>query len=499
MRGSVVRAARRPLATLAGGALVASAMLGTGTAAGAAEETGPHWGNYQWAGGQEKANVRAFWLFDRTGDPTMNAIIKVVTDGWNEARGEHPELPYIAVYRDDANAGKCFVNKTAGYSVASACMMRSLSAFGIKGISATHGTPHFLGGAFAVSDGLSFEDAFTAVCHNFGHVMGLADSDDENSCMNHDVEPGKVMWYGPGDGQAIVDLYGHDDGKPPVGNADIYTTNEDVPLVVGIPGVLANDTDPEGDALTAVKVTDPAKGTVALNANGSFTYTPNADFTGTDTFTYKASGGGSESAPATVTITVRPVPDAVNDAYETNEDTVLNVTTPGVLSNDVHTEGGLTAVKMSDPEHGEVTLNGDGSFSYTPDTNFSGSDTFTYKASAGATESAVKTVTITVKAVNDAPVAVNDTYATTTAVPLTRGPDTGVLDNDTDVDSTTLTATDASDPEHGTVIVGADGSFTYTPDLGFSGIDSFTYKASDGTAKSAAATVTITVSAPVAS
>lgn len=498
MLRSVTRAARRPLAMLAGGAFVASAMLGTGTAAGA-EEPDPHWGNYQWSGGQEKADIRAFWLFDRTGDPTQNAIIQWVADQWNAARADYPELPYTAVYRDDANAGKCFVNKTPGYSVASACMLRSLSAFGIKGIAATNGSPHLVGGAFGISDGLSFEDAFTAVCHNFGHIMGLPDSDDEESCMSHDVTPGQIKWYGPGDTEAVLDLYGHDDGPPPVAVPDTFTTTEDAPLTVPAPGVLVNDTDADDDALTAAKVTNPANGTVTLDADGSFTYTPKANFNGTDTFTYKASGDGVESAPATVTITVTAVADvpvAVADTYQTNEDTVLTVAAPGVLGNDTDPDGGMTAVKVSGPAHGTLALNANGSFTYTPEGNFSGTDSFTYKA-GGATDAEAVTVTITVKPVNDAPVAANDSYSTTGPLPLTRSAANGVLANDTDLEGDTLTATDASDPAGGTVVLNPDGSFTYTPDAGFTGPDSFTYKASDGTAKSGAATVTITVSAPV--
>ena len=214
MLSFVTRAARRPLAVLSGGLLAASALIGAAAPA-VAQPPAAHWGNYQWFGGQENASVRAFWLVDRTGDPTLSSIIRYVANAWNGARAHRPELPYIAVYRDDANAGRCFVNQTPGYSVASACMLRSLSAFGIKGITAMQGSPHFVGGAFAVSDGLSFEEAFTVVCHNFGHLLGLADSDDAQSCMKHDFAPGQAKWYTQGDADAILALYGHDDGQPP--------------------------------------------------------------------------------------------------------------------------------------------------------------------------------------------------------------------------------------------------------------------------------------------
>jgi VCBS repeat-containing protein len=501
MLGFVARAARRPLAILSGGLLVGSTLIGATATPAAAADPVAHWGNYQWSGGAEKADVRAFWLFDRTGNTTMNAIIQHVADAWNGARADHPQLPYIAVYRDDANAGKCFVNRTPGYSVASACMMRSLSAFGIKGLAATDGSPHFGGAAFAVSDGLSFKEAFTVVCHNFGHIMGLADSNDDQSCMKHDFSPDKLKWYGQGDAEAVLGLYGHGEGQPATAVGDEYATDEDTPLAVGAPGVLGNDTDAHGNTLTATRVSEPANGTVTLNADGSFTYTPDDDFEGEDSFTYKATAGGLDSNVATVKITVAAVSDApvaAHDAYSTDEDTALTIGAPGVLDNDSDPEDDtITAVGASDPENGTVTLNSDGSFTYTPDDDFAGTDSFTYKASDGSNDSDKATVKITVKAVNDAPAAADDSYTTNQAVPLVvTAP--GVLGNDTDVEGSPLTAQDASDPANGSVTLNADGSFTYTPDPTFHGEDTFTYKASDGTTTSSVATVKITVEAALA-
>ncbi|MDQ3641592.1 MAG: cadherin-like domain-containing protein, partial [Actinomycetota bacterium] len=389
MFGLLMKAALRPVAIVSGGLLAASALLGAASPA-TAQAPSAHWGNYQWSGGQEKATIRAFWLFDRTGDPTLNAIISYVANAWNGSRAGNPELPYIGVHRDDANAGKCFVNRTPGYSIASACKMGSLSAFGIKGIAATEGSPHIVGGAFAISDGLSFEDAFTAVCHNFGHLMGLPDSNDNESCMSHDVVDGEPKWYGSGDADAILALYAHDDGRAPTATADTYSTNEDIALTVAAPGVLANDSDADGDALTAVKVTDPAHGSVTLNANGSFVYTPTANYNGPDTFTYKASGAGTDSNVVTVTVTVNAVADvpvAVTDTYSTREDTVLTVAAPGVLANDTGPDGTLTTAKVTDPAHGTLTFNADGSFVYTPTANFNGTDSFTYKANDGTSTS----------------------------------------------------------------------------------------------------------------
>jgi VCBS repeat-containing protein len=260
--------------------------------------------------------------------------------------------------------------------------------------------------------------------------------------------------------------------------------------------VLSNDTDVDGNTLTAIKVSDPTHGTVTLNSNGSFTYTPAANYSGTDSFTYRANDGQANSNTATVNVTITAVNDppvAVNNVYSTSEDTVLNVAAPGVLSNDTDPDGdNLTAVKVSNPSHGTVTLNSNGSFTYTPTSNYNGTDSFTYRAGDGQANSNTATITITVTAVNDPPVAVIDAYSTGKDIILNVAAP-GVLGNDTDVEGSTLTATKMSNPAHGTVTLNGNGSFTYTPSSGYTGTDSFTYRARDGQANSNTVTVKITI------
>jgi VCBS repeat-containing protein len=286
---------------------------------------------------------------------------------------------------------------------------------------------------------------------------------------------------------------------PPVAVNDVYSIPEDTMLVV-VPGVLSNDTDPDNDSLTAVLVSPAANGTVILNANGSFSYSPNPDFVGTDGFTYRAKDGLSESGVATVSITVTAVnqaPLAVNDVYSTPEDTMLVVGAPGVLGNDSDVDGpSLSAILVSPAANGTVILNANGSFSYSPNLNFIGTDGFTYKAIDGLSESGVATVSITVAAVNDATVAVNDVYSTPEDTVLVVGAP-GVLGNDSDVDGPSLSAILVSPPTNGTVTLNADGSFSYTPNPAFNGTDTFTYKASDGISESAAATVTVDVTTKI--
>ncbi|HEY3322176.1 MAG TPA: Ig-like domain-containing protein [Planctomycetota bacterium] len=295
---------------------------------------------------------------------------------------------------------------------------------------------------------------------------------------------------------ATVNITVNPVNDPPVANDDSYCTNEDTPLTIGAPGVLSDDTDIDGGALSAIKVTDPAHGTVTLNADGSFTYTPAANYNGPDSFTYKANDTFADSNVATVNITVNPVNDppvANDDSYSTNEDTPLTVNAAGVLSNDTDIDGGaLSAIKVTDPAHGTVTLNADGSFTYTPAANYNGPDSFTYKANDGTADSNIATVNITVNPVNDPPVANDDSYSTNEDTPLTINA-AGVLSNDTDIDGGALSAIKMTDPAHGTVTLNADGSFIYTPAANYNGPDSFTYKVNDGTADSNIATVNITV------
>ena len=294
----------------------------------------------------------------------------------------------------------------------------------------------------------------------------------------------------------LIDIAAVNDA--PVVAADSYSLFQDSSVTTAAPGVLANDFDVEGSALTARLTSSPAHGTVVFNSDGSFVYTPTAGFQGTDSFTYVANDGLIESAAATVSLTVNRInsaPVAVDDAFSVNEDTPLNVALPGVLTNDTDADGDvLRVVKVIDPRHGIVVLNSDGSFDYTPSLNFRGLDTFTYLVNDGSLNSSIATVTINVINTNHAPVAGDDAYSTAEDTPLSMTLP-GVLGNDTDADSDPLTALRMAGPTHGTVTLNSDGTFLYTPAANFNGIDSFTYLTNDGSVDSNVATVTITVGA----
>ncbi len=203
---------------------------------------------------------------------------------------------------------------------------------------------------------------------------------------------------------------------------DAPTANNDGPysvtfhgsVAVPAPGVLGNDTDPEGNALTAVLVTGPTQGTLTLNANGSFTYTHTGPTLGSDAFTYRAQDSlGAQSAPATVTINIINVaPTAAGDSFNGVGNTELRVGTGpsahpsavvagSVLANDSDADGGPTplAVTASDATSangGTITMLPNGTFNYLPPVGFIGGDTFNYTVSDGiATASATVTITLT--------------------------------------------------------------------------------------------------------
>ncbi len=275
--------------------------------------------------------------------------------------------------------------------------------------------------------------------------------------------------------------------------------NDTVELGAGgsaVLSVLANDSDPDGDLLTAQLIQGPTSGTLVLSKDGTFVYTPAEGFTGSDSFVYRAFDGTSWSAPATVTVIV-PAPNqaplALADAHAVAEDGVLSVAVAqGVLANDTDPDGGsLTARLVTGPANGSLSFAADGSFTYRPDADWWGTDSFTYVARDGEDESAPTTVVLTVTAVNDAPRAFGESFTMTEDGVLSiAGP--GVLGNDSDIEGDALSALLVRGPNNGTLTLNEDGSFTYTPDADFFGNDSFVYAASDG-ALTHQATVTLRV------
>ena len=276
--------------------------------------------------------------------------------------------------------------------------------------------------------------------------------------------------------------------RAPVAGDDLYNLDEDGTLAAA--SVLANDTDPEGQALSATLVAGVAHGTLTLNPDGSFLYTPGADFNGTDFFTYRASDGKNPSNLATVTLNVRPVNDAPAAQDDLFEVTQNNTLTLPVLANDCDKDGDpLSVALVGSASHGVVEYDNDGSIKYTPASNFTGADSFTYRAFDGQAYSDPVTVTINVVPLK---IAQDDAYAMTAGTVLTvKQP--GILANDL-VGTAWAIACLNTEPQHGTLQnFDLFGGFTYIPTAGFTGADTFTYMVNDGTQYSNVATVTITV------
>ena len=303
----------------------------------------------------------------------------------------------------------------------------------------------------------------------------------------------------PGCNTATANITVQPTSDNPVAVADSYSVNEDNVLTIAAAGVLLNDSDADGDAITAVLGTTTAHGTLSLNADGSLTYTPVADYNGTDSFTYQSNDGTNNSAIVTVLLTITPVNDAPvtsNDVISTNEDVAVQIS---VLTNDNDIDNVIdatTVVIVTAPLHGSASVNATtGVVTFTPALDYNGGDSFTYTVNdeSGAVSN-IATVSITIDPVNDAPVAINDNISTSedVAVAIT------VSSNDTDVDNALdlTTVVVATNPAHGTTSVNATtGVITYTPSADYFGNDSFTYTIKDvsgGTSNAATVTIDVT-------
>ena len=269
----------------------------------------------------------------------------------------------------------------------------------------------------------------------------------------------------------------------PIAADDNETTPEDTPLNGD---VLLNDSDPDGDNLTVTlpALVSPTSGTLLLNSNGTYTYTPNVNFNGTDTFEYEVcdSANPSQCDQAVVTITVsdsNDVPIANDDNPIVNEDGVLS---DNVLNNDSEPDGDtmtVNTIPVTTPTNGALTFNSDGSYTYTPDPDFFGADTFEYEVCDNYAPPACDTalVTINVTGINDAPIAVPDTMYMFANSNLQDN----IILNDSDIENHNLMAmtTPMVVPLNGTLVIQPNGNIDYTPNVNFIGTEQFTYEVCD--------------------
>ena len=238
---------------------------------------------------------------------------------------------------------------------------------------------------------------------------------------------------------------------------------------------LANDSDPNGDALTLVDITDPANGTLVDNGDGTFTYTPDPDSNGPDKVTYTVTDG-TETVTETVTFNVTPVndgPDAVNDVATTPEDQAITID-PLVNDNDVDNDPPkITAVSVpSDQGTVEIVNN---EIVFTPADDYNGPATISYAITDGNGGTDVAEIVVDVTPVNDDPVANDDIAETPVDTPVI----VDLLGNDSDLDDDPLTLVNPTSP-NGTVVDNGDGTVTFTPNPGYEGPAEITYTVEDG-------------------
>lgn len=274
---------------------------------------------------------------------------------------------------------------------------------------------------------------------------------------------------------------------PTVSN-DVNTTVEDTPVSGAI--LTVSDTDPDGTILTAttVPVSGPASGAIVINPDGTYTYTPTLNFNGTDVIIIAVCDSGTP-LPAicendTLTITVTSVNDApviANDINTTNEDAPVSGTILTGADNDPDgTTLHANTTLISPPAHGTIFINASGNYTYIPFADFNGTDVIIIAVCDSGTPlpslCSNDTLTITVTPVNDAPVALSDTNSTVEALPVSGT----VATNDSDIDGPSANYSVVSGPSHGTLVLNGNGSYTYTPGAGYTGVDTFTYALCDG-------------------
>lgn len=316
------------------------------------------------------------------------------------------------------------------------------------------------------------------------------DVNDENNSSYMDLAIGGGRLILSHDG--FVKAFDLPQNLSPVAVDDTATTLPNTPVVVGI---LANDSDPEGDPLTVTALGAPAHGTATLNPDNTVTYTPDAGYIGPDSFTYGIGDDFGGGATATVYLTVTPdnrPPVAIGWQYGLAEDTALS----GTLLGSDPDNNPLTYAIVQGPGHGSVQLDpATGAFTYTPAPDYNGTDQFSFRVNDGMADSNIAFVFASVAPVNDAPVARPEGYLTNEDTPLTAGVVLGLLANDSDVDGDPLSAVLVAGPSRGSLVLNPDGSFVYTPFANANGADSFTYRASDGLLASNVATVSLTIAA----
>ena len=287
-------------------------------------------------------------------------------------------------------------------------------------------------------------------------------------------------------GSAALDITPVNDAPVAVNDFN-FMTPEDTPITIAFSDLLANDSDADGDTLQINAFVGVTNGTVQSNGDQTYTFTPDANFSGVASFDYIVNDGNNATDRGTVEIIVGSTNDnplAVDDEFTIFEDTSVTILPSDLLANDSDPDGDtpqFVAVDANSPTDGTLQVNGDGSFTYTPNANFFGTDSFTYGISDGNGGTAQATVNITVNSVNDAP-----TISPVTLKPILEDSGTVTITQDdllvgsNDVDGDTLSAIGLTIISgSGTLVDNLDGTWNYTPAANDDSDVSFSYGVTD--------------------
>lgn len=258
---------------------------------------------------------------------------------------------------------------------------------------------------------------------------------------------------------------------------DFYTVVQDGNLSDNF---MINDNDPDGTiSATTTPLVNPANGTILIQSNGDFNYTPNPGFIGNDTIIVQVCDNSLACVNDTLFITVTPsnnLPVVQNDTVTIIED---NSAIGNILLNDSDAEGPVTAslTVVVNPAHGTVTIGASGNYGYVPNNNYNGNDTIVFSVCDTDNNCINDTLFITVTAVNDAIIVANENLSTNENTPLSGS----IIGNDSDLDATAIIVNTSPVvlPSNGTVLINSNGTFDYVPNTGFVGVDTIVVNVCD--------------------